>query len=181
MTVPFSAWNRWWSGWGSSRTAGREGGRAATFTPSGTSYQGYTTAAFTVGAGTHTVTFQRLDSAGGDNTALIDAVAAAQAGAPMVGDAGFEPPSVGTTGSWGSFAYDPTGTAWSLADGARIAANGSGFTAGNPPATEWSRRPFLQETGSFSQTVTGWAIGSYALTFLEGAWGERQPRRSRWQ
>ena len=181
MTVPLSVGNRWRSGWGSSRTAGREGGRAGTFTPSGTSYQGYTTAAFTVGAGTHTATFQGLDSAGGDNTALIDAVAVAQAGAPTVGDAGFEPPSVGPSGSWGSFAYDPTGTAWSFAGGAGIAANGSGFTAGNPPAPEGSQVAFLQETGSFSQTVTGWATGSYTLTFREGAWGERLPRRSRWK
>ena len=46
-----------------------------TFTPSGTSYQSYTTAAFTVAAGSHTITFQGLDSAGGDNTAFVDQVA----------------------------------------------------------------------------------------------------------
>ena len=47
---------------------------AGTFTPSGTSYQGYSTAAFTVTAGAETIAFQGLDSAGGDNTAFIDAV-----------------------------------------------------------------------------------------------------------
>jgi len=44
------------------------------FTPSSTSYQSYSTAMFTVTAGTHTITFQGLDSAGGDNTAFIDDV-----------------------------------------------------------------------------------------------------------
>ena len=46
-----------------------------TFTPSGTSYQSYSTAAFTVTAGSHTIVFQGLDSAGGDNTAFLDQVA----------------------------------------------------------------------------------------------------------
>ena len=45
-----------------------------TFTPSGTGYPAITTAAFTVAAGTHTITFQGLDTAGGDNTAFIDNV-----------------------------------------------------------------------------------------------------------
>jgi PA14 domain len=45
-----------------------------TFTPSGTSYQSYTTAAFSVAAGAHTITFRGRDSAGGDNTAFVDAV-----------------------------------------------------------------------------------------------------------
>ena len=35
--------------------------------------------AFTVAAGTHTIAFQSLDSAGGDNTAFIDAVRVALA------------------------------------------------------------------------------------------------------
>ena len=43
-----------------------------TFTPSGTSYQSYSTAAFTVTAGSHTIAFQGLDTAGGDNTAFVD-------------------------------------------------------------------------------------------------------------
>jgi hypothetical protein len=47
-----------------------------TFTPSSTSYQSFTTAVFTVTAGAHTITFQGLDTAGGDNTAFIDQVVA---------------------------------------------------------------------------------------------------------
>jgi hypothetical protein len=45
-----------------------------TFTPSSTGYATYTTAPFTVGAGSHTITFQGRDSAGGDNTAFLDDV-----------------------------------------------------------------------------------------------------------
>jgi hypothetical protein len=51
-----------------------DGSVVGTFTPSGTTYATYTTAAFTVAAGAHTITFQGLDSAGGDNTAFVDAV-----------------------------------------------------------------------------------------------------------
>jgi hypothetical protein len=40
----------------------------------GTSYTGYTTAAFTVAAGHHTIAFVGLDPNGGDNTAFIDQV-----------------------------------------------------------------------------------------------------------
>ncbi|MGZ3396360.1 MAG: PQQ-dependent sugar dehydrogenase [Isosphaeraceae bacterium] len=45
-----------------------------TFTPSGTSYSRYSTAVFTVTAGPHTIAFQGLDSAGGDNTAFVDQI-----------------------------------------------------------------------------------------------------------
>jgi len=46
-----------------------------TFTPSGFKYKQHSTASFAVTAGNHVLTFQGLDSKGGDNTALIDVVA----------------------------------------------------------------------------------------------------------
>jgi cell surface hyaluronidase len=49
-----------------------DGRVVGTFRPSGAIYASYETAAFTVGAGPHTITFQGLNSNGGDNTALID-------------------------------------------------------------------------------------------------------------
>src|SRR5262249_4132934 len=126
-----------------------------------TSYQGYTTAAFTVAAGAHTITFQGLDSAGGDNTAFIDDVQVAVAQAtPQPADAGFESPSVG-----GGFAYDPAGTPWSFSGGGGVAGNGSGFTSGNPNAPEGGQVGFLQRTGAFSQAVAGWAAGTYTISF----------------
>ena len=54
-----------------------------TFTPAGTSYASFTTAAFALVAGTHTITFQGLDTAGGDNTAILDNVQLTQAPAPV--------------------------------------------------------------------------------------------------
>ena len=65
----------------------------------------------------------------------------------------------------GQFRYRPTGSPWTFTGGAGISANGSGFTAGNPPAPQGSQVAFLQGTGSFSQAVAGWAAGSYRLTF----------------
>ena len=76
-------------------------------------------------------------------------------------DAGFEQVAVGA----GQFRYRPAGSPWAFAGSAGIAANGSGFTAGNPPAPEGAQVAFLQKTGSFSQSVAGWAAGSYVLTF----------------
>jgi hypothetical protein len=51
-----------------------DGNPLGNFTPSGSSYATYTTATFHVTSGSHTITFQGVDSAGGDNTAFIDAV-----------------------------------------------------------------------------------------------------------
>src|SRR5262249_55402762 len=51
-----------------------DGAVVGTFRPGSAAYAGFTTAAFTVGAGAHTVSFQGLDSVGGDNTAFVDDV-----------------------------------------------------------------------------------------------------------
>ena len=137
------------------------GSVVGTFTPSGTSYQSYSTAAFTVTAGTHTITFQGLDSAGGDNTAFLDQVAVAPVSTPSIGDPGFEQVVVGA----GNFQYDPTGSPWTFSGSSGISGNNSGFTSGNPPAPQGVQVAFLQGTGSFTQSVAGWAAGSYVLTF----------------
>jgi ELWxxDGT repeat protein len=139
-----------------------DGVSVGTFTPGGTAYSAFTTAAFVVGSGAHTVTFQGLDTAGGDNTAFLDNVQLAAA--PALGDAGFESPTVGA-GTFGAFQVAPAGTPWAFAGSAGISGNGSGFTAGNPNAPEGSQVAFLQGVGSFSQTVTGMAAGTYRLTF----------------
>ena len=51
-----------------------DGNSFGNFTPAGSSYASYATQTFHVTSGTHTITFQGVDSAGGDNTAFIDAV-----------------------------------------------------------------------------------------------------------
>ena len=78
-----------------------------------------------------------------------------------IGDPGFEQVVVGA----GNFQYDPTGSPWAFSGGSGISGNNSGFTSGNPPAPQGSQVAFLQETGSFTQTVADWAAGSYVLTF----------------
>jgi hypothetical protein len=84
---------------------------------------------------------------------------------PAAGDAGFEQPVAGSPGVYGSFVYDPAGTAWTYSADAGVSANGSGFTSGNSPAPQASQVAYLQETGSFSQSFSGWAAGSYVITF----------------
>jgi hypothetical protein len=150
-----------------------DGAVVGTFTPSGTGYAGFTTAAFTVAAGSHAINFVGLDSAGGDNTAFIDDVQISTATATALTDAGFESPAVGA----GAFQYDPAGGPWAFVGGAGIAGNGSGFTAGNPNAPEGAQVAFLQRTGSFSQTVTNLAAGSYVLTFQAAQRGNFQAAR----
>jgi hypothetical protein len=65
----------------------------------------------------------------------------------------------------GNFQYDPTGSPWTFSGGAGISGNDSGFTSGNPPAPQGVQVAFLQGTGLFTQSVAGWAAGSYVLTF----------------
>jgi hypothetical protein len=148
-----------------------DGVAVGTFTPSGTGYSSLT-ATFTVGAGSHTITFQGLDSAGGDNTAFVDNIQLTQTPVASLSDAGFETPSVGT-----GFQYRPVGTAWTFADNAGISGNGSGFTAGNPNAPEGTQVAFLQQTGSISQVVTGMAAGTYRLSFSAAQRGNFQASR----
>jgi hypothetical protein len=138
-----------------------DGRAVGTFTPSSTSYQSYSTAAFTFTGGPHTITFQGLDSAGGDNTAFIDQVAIAPASTPEIGDPEFGQVVVGV----GNFQYDSSGSPWVFSGTAGIAGNNSGFTSANPPAPQGIQVAFLQGTGSFTQTINAWAAGSYVLTF----------------
>ena len=131
------------------------------FTPTGTSYQSFSTAVFNVTAGSHTITFQGLNSAGGENAVLVDQIAVTLPNTSSIVDAGFEQVSVGA----GKFQYRPAGSPWTFSGGAGISANNSGFTSGNSTAPEGTQVAFLQGTGSFSQSVSNWAAGSYVLTF----------------
>ena len=135
-----------------------------TFTPSGIDYAGYATDVFTVTAGVHTITFQALDSAGGDNTAFIDGIQLTQETGAGLSDGGFESPSLGTD-TPGNFQYGPVGTPWSYTGLAAVAGNGSAFTSGNPNAPEGTQVGVLQTTGSITQVVDEMAAGTYELTF----------------
>ncbi|MFO0958763.1 MAG: hypothetical protein U0800_15245 [Isosphaeraceae bacterium] len=152
-----------------------DGALVSTIRPTDGTYRSYATATFTASAGSHTVAFRGRNTAGGDNTALIDAVSVqASAATTAVGDSGFEQVYAGPAGSSSSFVYGPTGSAWTFTGGAGIAANGSGFTAGNGPAPEGSQVAFVQQAGQLSQAVSFASAGSYTVNF-------RAAQRANWQ
>ena len=140
-----------------------DGTVVGTITPAGTSYATYTTAAFNVTAGSHTITFVGVDPSGADYTAFLDQVSIDNVSPAGFTDPGFENPSLGTGPS--AYQYRPTGSAWSFSGAAGLAGNGSGFTAGNPNAPQGSQVAFLQKTGSISQAVNFAAAGSYQISF----------------
>ena len=140
-----------------------DGAAVGTFKPASGTYAGYSTGAFAVAAGAHTIAFAGLDTAGGDNTAFIDAVRVVAApGQPA--DAGFESPVVGT-GAFASFQYDPSGSPWAFAGHAGLSGNGSGFTALNSNAPEGAQAAFLQFGDSSISQSLSLAAGAYAITF----------------
>jgi hypothetical protein len=125
----------------------------------GTGYTTLTTSTFTVATGAHTIAFQATNINGGDNTIFLDAVGVVAQGTGLT-DSGFEMPSVGL----GAFRYNPAGSPWGFAGPAGVAANGSGFTSGNPGAPEGGQVAFLQGLGSASQAVALTA-GTYTVSF----------------
>ena len=134
------------------------------FVPPSTSYQAYQTAPFTVVAGSHTIEFLALNTAGGDDTDFLDAVsiqAAPTISSPTVGDSNFQQAPAGSTGT----AYDPSGSPWSFAGTSGVSANGSALTSGNGAAPQGSQVGFVQGTGSITQAVANWSAGTYAIVF----------------
>ena len=121
-----------------------DGTSLGTFTPGSTSYSLLTTQPFTTTAGSHTLHFVGLDSAGGDNTVFIDDVVIATSG---IQDSGFESPTTST------YIYNPTGSPWTFLGGTGVATNGSLFTSNNPNAPQGSQVAFLQNLGTISQGV----------------------------
>lgn len=83
-----------------------------------------------------------------------------------VANVGFESPNVGT-----AFQYEPSGTPWTFTGLAGVAGNGSDFTSatngtnGNPNAPEGTQVGFLQNTGSFSQSVNFGSGGTFTINF----------------
>jgi hypothetical protein len=60
-----------------------DGAAVGTVTPGGTTYLSYLAGPFGAAAGEHTITFQALNSAGGDNTLLVDSVSVLAATAQL--------------------------------------------------------------------------------------------------
>jgi len=131
-------------------------------TPGSTNYTTYTTS-FTATAALHTLSF--VGTTAGDSTVFIDNVQITVA-SPTFSNFSFESPNIGT-GS-GSFRYNPSGTSWTFAgaspNGSGIVGNGSAFA--NPNAPDGTQAAFLQQTGTISQSVSGFTPGkTYALNY----------------
>ena len=163
-----------------------DGVDVANVTPAGIAFDEYFTAGFALDAGPHTIEFLGLNSAGGDNTALLDGIRVEPANdnRPIAGlaDAGFEAPALPDRGSWGAFRYDPAGSAWDFTppsgvDGSGVAAAGSGFTFANPAPPEGGQVAFLQGRSSIRQVTAGWAPGTYRVRFLAAQRGSFQDAR----
>ncbi len=129
---------------------------SSTPSPPGTSYAIYTTDALTVAAGAHTITFQALDSAGGDNPAFIDDVEMTQVTAAGLSDAGFESPS--PLGTWSGYSrYGPSGTAWTYSSSAGGACgNGSVFISGQSRRPRGPRSASSRQADRSARSSPGW-------------------------
>jgi cell surface hyaluronidase len=140
-----------------------DGAVVGTFTPTSIGFGQYATDAFVATDGPHTVTFQGLNTAGGDNTALVDLVSIVQlTSLTALTDAGFETPDTGRD----SYLYRPAGTPWTFIGTSGISANGSGFTAWNPDAPEGSQVGFVQGNGTIRQAMYIPVNGYYRVRFL---------------
>ena len=100
--------------------------------------------------------------------ALLGVAAVRPAAAQTVQNGSFETPVVST------YVYAPTGAGFTFAPtidfvaGDGIAADGSAFNNGTAP--DGNQVAFVQDLGSFSQTITGFTVGQrYDVSFLTAA------------
>ncbi len=124
------------------------------------SYTPLTTSLFTIGSGSHTITFQGTDLNAGNYTVLLDQVALNPV-APL--DGSFEVPL--QLAQKNGYTYNPTGSAWLFGGSAGMATNGSAFTSSNPLAPDGYQVAFLQGQGSISQSFSTLPAGTYDVTF----------------
>src|SRR5205814_1037715 len=113
---------------------------------------------FTASAGAHTITLIGLNGTG-DNTVFIDRL---QVSSTDLSDPGFEETSVGA----GQYRFAPppkTVWSWRYSGTAGVAANGSAFTSGNPPAPDGVQVGFLQATGTMTLPITVAESGGYTV------------------
>jgi hypothetical protein len=131
-----------------------------TFTPPG-SFTSHTTPTFSLDSASHLISITGTQTS--DQTAFVDAVRLnATSTGLTVPNNGFETPTL----SAGSYLYAPiSGSSWSFVGHSGLASNGSGF--GNPNAPQGTQVAFLQDTGSFSQSISGFTgTASYIVAFM---------------
>ncbi len=149
-----------------------DGSVVGTFTPASTSYANYTTASFSVTAGSHTISFVGVDPSGADYTAFLDQVSINNTPATAFAQPGFETPSQGKGAS--AYTYDPTGSSWTFSSMSGLSGNGSAITSGNPNAPQGSQVAFIQNTGTISQVVNFATAGSYIVSVSAAQRGNYQ-------
>jgi len=76
---------------------------------------------------------------------------------------GFESPALAA----GAYALSPANAGWTFSGvSAGIARNNSAYNNDNPNAPEGSQVGLIQYTGAISQSISGWVVGPYVITFL---------------
>jgi RHS repeat-associated protein len=131
-------------------------GVTATIQPKSSDYASFSTAPFTLPAGSYTMTFE---ISSGDDVILIDSVALNNM---LVANGDFETPDVYKTS--GGYEYQPSGATWSFTSHSGIAFNGSDLTSQNPDAPDGKQVGFIYGQGKIFQTHTV-SAGTYTLSF----------------
>jgi subtilase family serine protease len=150
-----------------------DGALVGTFKPTSTSYTLFSATISNLTAGSHSIEFVGVDSAGGDNTVFIDQVAFQSSLGGLLSDPSFERVQLAA----GTYQYNPIGSPWTFSgqspSGSGITTNGNAFTSGNPSAPNGNQVAFLQEYGTISQTFFVTTSGNSTLTFSAAQRGNR--------
>jgi len=109
-------------------------------------------------------TYSVIVSNSAGSTTSSGAVLTANSTTAAFSNGSFESPNVGAN-TFGSFKYNPTGTAWTFSSTTGVAGNNSGFTRNNPVAPVGAQVGYVQMTGSISQNVS-FPAGSYTINAL---------------
>jgi hypothetical protein len=111
-------------------------------TPSGASYQSFSSIPVMLSSGAHTVELRGTNSFG-DHTAFVDNLTATRV--TQIKVTGFESPVITEPSG---FVYRPTGGTWIFSGDAGLSRSGTGFTSGNPTNPEGAQVLFLQGSNS---------------------------------
>ncbi|QSQ17656.1 G8 domain-containing protein [Myxococcus landrumensis] len=125
-----------------------DGSPRQSFTPTGATYQRFTSAPLYLASGAHTVALHGLNPQGTDSTAFVDDFSVTRV--RDVALSGFESPALPASPG---YAYAPAGGPWTFEPGAGLSRNATAFTVGNPVAPEGGQVLFLQGASSASINV----------------------------
>ncbi|WFR61029.1 hypothetical protein P9222_21235 [Paenibacillus amylolyticus] len=158
-----------------------DGQTVATITPSGSTYESFTTDWFTVEPGSHTILFSATGT--GTGATFIDQVSIEKVAVPdyaALQHGGFESPTITSQNG----VAVTSGDGWSFKNNAGRIRNGSVFGASDAP--EGTQAAYLQtlngKQGEFSQSLI-FPAGHYAIQFQSAkrsSFGDNSPLMSTW-